>query len=224
MAVLDSAERSTQLPYGRRWLAEVVFALDARLRRRHAVFEYTHNPACVFRLDIVRAPRSLALRDGTRVRAGQRIARLHFWNEQVPPVPESGPTIAWARQMRRALAISLQELARYFASRPDLGDIALISGDAPSGTAAQRDQLARIMERFGFEAVVVPENLPIRERLHRLGENILISLIVLAHNAGALRSDSLMRVRLPIHLSRRILERKFGRLAKPASDGNVAEV
>ena len=222
MAVLDSAELSTQPPDSHRWLAEVVFALDARLRRRHAVFEYTRNPACVFRLSIVRAPHSLALRDGTRVRTGQRIARLHFWNEQVPAVPKSGPTIAWARQMRRALAISLHELARYFASRPDLGDIVLISADVPSGTAAQREQLARIMERFGFEAVVEPENLPIRERLQRFGENILISLIVLAHNAGALRSDTLKRVRLPIHLSRRILEREFGRCAEPAPDEKVA--
>jgi len=220
MAVLDSAELSTQSPYSRRWLADVVFALDARLQRRHAVFEYTRNPACVFRLAIARAPHSLALRDGTRVRSGQRIACLHFWNEQVPAVPKSGPTIAWARQMRCALAISLQELARYFTSRPDLGDIVLVSGDVPSGTAAEREQLARIMERFGFEAVVEPENLPLRDRLRRFADNMLISLIVLAQNAGTLRSDTLRRGRLPIRLSRRILEREFG--GDPAPDRKVA--
>jgi hypothetical protein len=48
------------------------------------------------------------------------------------------------------------------------------------------------------------------ERLHRFGENILISLIVLAHNPGALRPDTLKRVRVPIYLSRRVLEKKFG--------------
>jgi len=45
--------------------------------------------------------------------------------------------------------------------------------------------------------------------LHRFGENILISLIVLAHNAGALRSDTLARVRVPIFLSRRVLDHEF---------------
>jgi len=219
MAVWDSAERRTRSPYSRRWLADAVFALDARLRRRHAVFEYTHNPACVFRLDIGRAPRSLMLRDGTRVRAGQRIGRLHFWNEQIPPVPSNGPTIAWARQMRHAMAISLRELAHYLATRSDLSDIAVIVGDAPSGTSTQREQLARIMGRFGFDSVVEPEHLPVAERLHRLGENILISLIVFAYNAGALRADTLKRVRLPIYLSRRILEQEFGGVGKPASEG-----
>jgi hypothetical protein len=33
------------------------------------------------------------------------------------------------------------------------------------------------MAHYGFEAIVVPERLRPGERLHRLGENILISLI-----------------------------------------------
>jgi hypothetical protein len=217
MAVWDSAERSTRSSRSHPWLAEALAVLDARLRRRQAVLEYTRNPACVFRVDISRAGRPLVLRDGTRLRAGQRIARLHFWNEQIPPVPKSGTTIAWGRQMQRAIAASLRELARFLASQPDLAEIAVICADVPSGTKAQSEQLARIMAHYGFEAIIEPERLPIGERLHRLGENVLISLIVLAHNAGALRSDTLRRVRLPIYLSRRVLERKFGYLGGRAS-------
>ena len=217
MALWDSAERRTRSPYSRSWLAEVIFALDAWLRRRQAVFDYTSNPACVFRLAFSRAPSSLTLCDGTHVRIGQRIARLHFWNEQVPPLPESGPTIAWARQMQRAMEISLSELARYLRTSADLGDVIMILGDVPSGTRAQREQLARIMARFGFEAIAEPEDLPIGERLRRFAENILISLIILAQNAGALRADTLQRVRLPIYLSRHALERQFGDLSAVAS-------
>jgi len=210
MVVWDSVELRARLPNSRSWLTEAVAALDERLRRSQDVFEYTRNPACVFRLDITRARRSIVLGDGTRVRAGARIARLHFWNEQIPPVPENGPTIGWARQMQRAMLTSLRELARFLAARPDLCDIAVIAGNAPSGTTDQREQLARIMARFGFEAIIAPEHLPIRERFHRFGENILISLIVLVHNAKALRPDTLLRVRLPIYLSRRVLEEEFG--------------
>lgn len=125
-------------------------------------------------------------------------------------MPAAGPTIGWARQMQRAMRTSLRELARFLASRPDLRDIAVIAGNAPSGTEDQREQLARIMARFGFEAVIAAEHLPIRERLHRFGENILISLIVLVHNTRALRPNTLLRVRLPIYLSRRALEQEFG--------------
>jgi hypothetical protein len=209
MAVWDSAQRAMPPPDGRRWLAEAVLAFDARQRRRQAVFEYSRDPRCIFRLDITPARRPLTLRDGTRVDAGERIARLHFWNEQIPKMPEDGATIGWARRMQRAIGFSLFELARYLAERPDLADVAVICGDVPSATKSQSGQLARIMARYGFETIAEPARLPIGERLHRFGENILISLIVLAHNAGALRSDTLARVRVPIYLSRRILERDF---------------
>jgi len=212
MAVWDSAEQRARSAQSHPWLANALGVLDVRLRRRQAVFEYTHNPACVFRIDICPSARPLVLRDGTRVHPGQRIARLHFWNEQIPPMPKDGATIGWARQMQRAIATSLRELARYLATRPDLSDVAAVCADVPSGTQTQSEQLARIMARYGFEAKVEPAHMPIGERLHRFGENILISMIVLAHNAGALRPDTLKRVRVPIYLSRGVLEREFGRL------------
>ena len=53
--------------------------------------------------------------------------------------------------------------------------------------------------------------------MHRLGENILISLMVFAQNARALRLDTLMRVRVPIYLSRRTLEQKFGDVNEAAA-------
>ncbi len=156
------------------------------------------------------------LRDGTRVHIGQRIARLHFWNEQVPAVPRTGATIGWGRRMQRAIATSLGELASFLAARPEFSDVTVICADAPSGTKTQTDQLARIMARYGFEAIVQSGRMSIGERLHRFGENILISLIILAHNPGALRADTLKRVRLPIYLSRRILEREFGEVGSVA--------
>jgi hypothetical protein len=216
MAVCDSAERKSRSPYRQRWLADVLSTFDEWQRRRQSVFEYTDHPACVFRLDINQARRPLLLSDGTRVRPGERVARLHFWNEQIPPLPDDGATIAWARRMQRAIAVSLGELARYLAARPDLADVAVICGDVPSATKSQSGQLARIMAYYGFETIPDPEPLPLGERLRRLGENILISFIVLAHNAGALRPDTLARVRVPIYLSRRVLDREFADFDEPA--------
>jgi hypothetical protein len=218
MAAWDSAKQRVASSYSHPWLAELIFAFDTRLRRRQAILEYSAHPSCIFRLEITRARRQLALRDGTRVRAGQRIARLHFWNAHIPPVPRNGATIRWARRMQESIAISLRELARFLSLRPDLRDISAICADVPSGTKAQSRQVAHIMAYYGFEARNEDKQLPIGERIHRFGENILISLTVFAQNAAALRLDTLNRVRVPIYLSRRALEQKFGNL-----DGAAAE-
>jgi hypothetical protein len=209
MAMCDSARRKSRAPSSRRWLVEALSAFDDWQRQRQAVFEYSHNPTCIFRLDISRAPRALTLRDGTVVSAGDRVARLHFWNEQIPTLPQDGATIAWARRMKQAIGDSLHELARYLATRPDLADVAVICGYVPSGTRSQSGQVARIMGYYGFETIPETAALSLGERLHRFGENILISMIVLAHNAAALRSDTLARVRVPIFLSRRALEKEL---------------
>lgn len=210
MAVWDSARHNEMSSYSHPWLAEAVFALDAQLRRRQAVAEYSAHPVCIFRFDIARSRRRVRLADGTRLEPGQRAARLHFWNEHIPPVPQNGTTIRWARQMQKAISLSLHELALYLASHPDLNDVRMICGDVPSATREQWRQIEHIMAYYGFETVMESERLPLRERVHRLGENILISLIVFARNAVALRLDTLNRVRVPIYLSRRILESRFG--------------
>lgn len=221
MTSWDSAERAGRSPHSHPWLAEFLFAFDARLRRHLAVFEYSADSSCIFRLEIGDAPRRIVLRDGTGVQPGGRIARLHFWNEHIPPVPKSGATIAWARRMQQAIAHALRELARYLASRPDLADVGVICADVPSGTRTQSEQLARIMAYYGFEAITPPEPLPLNERLRRFGENILISLVVFAQNAATLRLDTLQRARLPIFLSRWELERRFGEADVPAGTRTV---
>jgi hypothetical protein len=205
-----SAKHSLASPYSHPWLAEALFALDIQLRHHLGVVEYSVHPACIFRIGIAHAHRWVTLADGSRLRPGDRIAQLHFWNAHIPPVPDGGATIRWARQMQRCISISLHELARYLSSRPDLCDISVVCGDVPSATRGQCQQIQYIMAYYGFEAIMEAGQPPLGERIHRLGENILISLTVFAQNPAALRPDTLMRVRVPIYLSRRALEGKFG--------------
>jgi len=209
MTVWESAERDFRAKQRHSRVAALVFAFDRFLRQRQGVFEYTTHPACVFRLQISHSTRDRVLRDGTRLLPGQRFAQLHYWNEQMPAIPLSGPTIASGRELHRGIQISLVELARYLRSRPDLGDIEVIFGDVPSGVQEKFGQIGRIMARYGFEVIPEPD-LTRAQRLHRWGENILISLIVAAQSAGALHLNTLRRVRVPIYLSRRALENNFG--------------
>lgn len=222
MAPWNSVEQNAPVPYSHPWLAEALFVLDTRLRRRQSVVEFSTHPSCIFRLNIDHARRTLVLGDGTPLRKGERVGRLHLWNGHIPPMPRQGATIGWARQMQHSIALSLRELARYLSSRPELRDIAVICADVPSGTRAQSGQLARIMAHYGFEVAGERESLPLGRRLHRLGENLLISLVVFAQNASALRLDTLGRIRLSIFMSRRALEQRFGATAQPPARGAAA--
>lgn len=107
--------------------------------------------------------------------------------------------------MGHCLETSLYELAAWLSSRPDLADIAC----AAFGTIMQSDQIVRISQRYGFEnaAQITPSMF---ENLHRFGENLLISLMVLARNALALRGDSLRRCRVLLLMSRERLLVRYG--------------
>ena len=198
--------RKPRLP----WLKRLVVSLDALLRRHHAVIEYTCDPRCVLRLNIDRLDRDIRLADGTQGRAGDRIINLHLWNEQVPVMPRQGASMGWARQMHSALRRSLCELARYAAQRADLGDVAVVRCIVAIAGPTQGTQIVRLMGGFGFETSGMPRPPTLRERALRLGENILITLMVLAHNAPALRRDTLRRGRTEIFMSRAVLERRYG--------------
>lgn len=192
------------------WLEALVTALDDRLRLRHGVFEYSRSPDCLFRIQIISSADDLLLSDGVTVRAGDRLINLHVWNEQFPRFPRQRPTLAWARRVDRAFDISLHELDAYLAARPDLNDVVAICGNMGFSSAARSAQLARYVGRFGFERVTAPDAVSFLQLLHLLGENMLISMIVLARNAGAFRADTLRRDRTLVFMSRQTLQRRYG--------------
>lgn len=199
------------------WLAELVFALDAVLRHRHHVVEFSTNPDCVFRLNLSRAEQAFVLADRTEVRSGDRIVYLHLWNEQIPPVPTAGPTLSWARTFRRRLELSMYELARYLEAHRELNDIVAIGGNLAQGTREQRAKLTSIMRRFGFAPLPDGELIRADATLHRFAENILISVMVLAQNPVVLRADSLWRDRTPLFLSRSALLDRYGQSPRTAA-------
>jgi hypothetical protein len=156
----------------------------------------------------------LLLQDRTFVQRGDRIINLHFWNEQVPLIPAAGPTLGWARRMTECCELSLRELARHLAERIDMDDVVAIRANVALGAAGRNDKISHILSRFGFE--IVPEQDPpsLAGRINQYSENILVSLMVLARNAIALRRDTLARGRVVAYLSRRTLERRYGAGAK----------
>jgi hypothetical protein len=191
------------------WFEQFIFGLDRLLRRCHAIIEYTSDPNCILRIKLGRLEEDIMLSDGTRGRAGARVVDLHLWNEQIPRMPKQGASIAWALQMNACFRFSLEELARYLARRPDLDDVALVRCNMAFGGPGRNAQMVRLISRYGFELVPAATAVTLAEHARRCGENILISLMVLARNAAALRQDTLRRGRTQVFLSRRSLEQRY---------------
>ncbi len=201
---------TAQARRGHPLLESILDTIDRHLRRRLEVGEYSHAPACIFRLRILRCSDDLVLSDGTQLRPGDPIVDLHFWNEQIPRMPPAGPTLSWAHQFLQSLAFSLRELADYLSRRPDLSDAIALRANIALGPAAQHARIIRLVRRLGFEVVRSDKPRSIAQHLHRFGENLFISLLVLARNAPALRADSMRREHVIAYLSRRTLDERFG--------------
>src|SRR6516165_7513608 len=114
------------------------------------------------------------------------------------------------RQMSFCFQHSLRQLARYLASRPDLDDVSLVRCTMEFGGRERDDQMVRLIGRYGFELVPSATMVAMGERALRFGENIHISLMVLARNAAALRRDTLRRGRTRVFMSRKVLEQRYG--------------
>ncbi len=182
-----------------------MFGLDRWLRRRQGVYEYTADDNCLFRVQRDCAHERITLSDGTRVQPGDPLLVLHLWNEHMPAFPQSGATIAWARQISRGIDMSLRHLARHLATEPELDRVAVVRADMTFGAS---DQLARISARFGFEAPST-EVEPHGGVIHRFGENILVFLLVMASNPASIRMPVLWRDRMLVYLSRVVLEHRY---------------
>ncbi|MGN6550978.1 MAG: YkoP family protein [Pararhizobium sp.] len=203
-------------------MAVAVYQLDGWLRRREAVFEYSSNSDCIFRIQRQTADEEVTLSDGTVLRPGDPLIRLHLWNEQIPPMGRSGPNVAWARAFSRRLESSLRELDMYLDQESDLRDVKALVADMALGAPGRGEQVVRISGRHGFEAAG-EASCADEYALRVLGENILMLLLVLATNPASARLSYLRRERRRVYLSRAVLRERYsadGRFAITSSVGS----
>lgn len=192
-----------------RALGRVIFGIDDVLRARHHVFEFSQESRTIFRMQVRACEHDVTMSDATRAFVGDRMIDLHLWNEHLPLLKDG--SLRFARRMNECLHVSLGELATYVAASSELDDIEVIRANMGFGTLAQTRQLLRISSRYGFEPIGDPRRPTRLQLFHRFGENVLISLMVLARNDIALRRDSLARSRVQVFLSRRaLLDRYLG--------------
>ena len=101
------------------------------------------------RLQVGGVPHTLAL-PGCQVRMGEPVLLLHLWNERLPPIPPTGPTLAWAVLFGHLLVGTFQSIARQIALDPRLTHVRAVGGAMALLPMDERAGSVRLMQRLGF--------------------------------------------------------------------------
>ncbi len=187
-----------------RWL---IRRFDALLRRANGVYEFWPDPDCVLRLQRARAPHELRFPTHS-VLPGEQVLGLHLRNEQVPPLPQEGPDLAWAARMRRLFVASLRAVARELERDPRLAGARALGGATVLLGAGEDAASVRLMRRLGFTIW------PYRTRLGRFGEfweNLYTWGLMWAYNPASLRGRRLLDLRrMEMWMPVEELRRRYG--------------
>ncbi len=186
--------------------------LDVLLRRFLQIYEFSEDERCMLRLSIGKSDDDLTLSDGTRVRQGDIIGELHLWNEHIPPVPQSGPELAWALTFQRQLTLSFRELAAHAETDPRLEDVRAFRGEISFGGPYGVAHFGHLAERWGFDLVTPDGGTGLWERLTGWGANVYAWSLIRAFNPASLEGDGLGQLRRDhIWISRKVLISRYGR-------------
>jgi hypothetical protein len=175
------------------------------LRWWYGVREFTDDPSCLLRLALAPAPHEVTLGDATRIEAGEIVAMLHIWNEQLPRFRLDGPDLRWAIDVRRRLQRSFRALASHLERDPAWKEVRGIHACVVFGSRRRREQIRRAAEHFGFELIGDAS----AKGLHEFGEDFLIWAFARAFNPGALRRSPFRRDRTELWISRDKLLRRY---------------
>jgi hypothetical protein len=186
-------------------LALMVRGVDALLRQRQHIHEFTADKECLFRIAAGEARTSLHLSDGTAIRLGDPTLELHLWNEHVPAMPGGGPSAAWANLMKRRIRRSLILTALYLEQERGLDSIVALHGAPPFRSRIGEAQMLRAARRFGFDLIQPEAPGSWRSVVHEMLDGILIWALLLAFNPSAQRGNGASRQRYHLWISRRKL-------------------
>ncbi len=188
-------------------VAVLVRRLDAFLRGRYGILEFSEEPMCILRLSRERAGRRLLLSDGTTISPGEPVGELHFWSEHMPTFARYGPDLAWAVETYRRLRVSFGLLAAAVDSDLMWRDLHAVFARWAFAGAFDSSHQRRLIEAFGLE--IFPPDGTIAHRLHDLMQDFLLWGMLRAFNPGALSSHGFFRSRQELWVSRPGLLARF---------------
>lgn len=199
------------VPHG--LLARSIRRLDAHLRRKQGIFEFSQDPRCLLRVSLEPAELDLEFVDGTRVSAGEPVGIIHLWNEHLLTIPPDGADLHWAMAMRQLMQYTLRELAAAARTDPRLRRAKAFGGTALFVSRGGPSQVAKMASRFGFELIADHRKPSILRSIHDFFQNFLVFGLQWAFNPAGLRGKGFLRPREPLYMSREALLERFDHVA-----------
>lgn len=123
--------------------------LDAAVRRARGVFTFCEQEDCLLRLQLSRAGHELRFSD-SRVPPGAPVLELHLWNEHVPPLPHSGPDLAWAIRLKRMFVSSLRAVGEQMRRDQQLASVRAVGGVTSLLSLDGNSSGAVVFQHLGF--------------------------------------------------------------------------
>ncbi len=190
-------------------LRRVIRSAESLLRRRNGIYEFTDDEECIFRLAVSAAVNPVRLSDGTTVQAGDAILDLHFWNEQVPMIP-NGSNLAWANLMKRRYRDSLALVADYVEREVSLDPVVAVRGTPSFSTRLGTVQVVRFARRLGFDVVDPGSGGTLAGHVHEIFDGMALWGLTYTYNPNGLRRQGLQRHRHEVWISRAKLLELYG--------------
>ena len=190
------------------WIA-LVGSLDAWLRSFYGIRDFTDDPQCVLRIGSMPAPIPVSLSDGTEIGEGELVGALHLWNEHVPRYSGNGPTLAWAKEMRRRMLRSLGLLADFVERDPSWPPVRAFRGGSTLSSRIGGMQMQRLARRHGFEPAQPPATLS--RQLQTVADSLIVWGLTRAFNPAALPRQRFLRDHNELWISRSVLLKFYGR-------------
>ena len=130
-------------------MRSIIRALDRFVRERTGLFEFCNDPDCLFRLSVGEAATALRVGEG-EVPAGTKVLVLHFWNEHIPSMSGTEPSLSWGVKFRRRVGHSFRLLAEHMKRDPRLAGVKALGGVTPLFIPGDGSPAERIFLRLGF--------------------------------------------------------------------------
>jgi hypothetical protein len=190
-------------------LQGLIRRLDATIRRRAGIIEYSSSPACCLRVVVAYAEVDMKLSDGVVISRGDPILDMHFWNERLPQTSTS-PGLAFGGRFGRQLVRSFVDLAAAVDADPRLRGAVAIRARLAFAGDRKREERRRFGHWFDFEGAEETGKPPLTRRLHDAAEDVWLVLLTWTYNPGSLRTRRAMRRREDLWISKSKLLERYG--------------
>ncbi len=89
----------------------VVRLIDTILRKWGRIYEFSDDPECILRIQLMSANHTVLI-GGERIMRDELVLGIHVWNEHMPKLPKAGVDLEWALRIRRQVVYSFKEIAK----------------------------------------------------------------------------------------------------------------